>query len=295
MSTTASVTAAVSVTFEPSPTPTGRPTAPLGYGSARFTWGVPAGKGAKSGYTFQGGTAHLPLDGAEFTLGTLSHANRPLKKPQALNVELTVRLALDVGTEGVFTYRLRHRPASGSAGSPTSTADTVEVSVATTTGTVTLDGDPYTMVITGFAAPDGGPPATSFASPDRATRTVRVTARLVATGTPDVRITHVEHRGKIKRTQSDEYAEITNQGTASAHLEGWTLNAGDSDQDYTFPPGTLLKPGTSLRVYTHEIHPETGGHSFGSKTALWNDGGDTGVLRDQSGALVSQAGYGTGG
>lgn len=291
--------ATVSPTFAPSPTTAGQPIAPEGYGTSHFTWGVPAGKAAKSGYTFAHPATAIALDGSEFTLGTLTHANRPLKKPQALNVDLSVRLTLPAqgaaGTaEGAFTFRIRHRAASGAPGTPTAGADTVELSVTTTTETITIDGSPYTMALTGFTTTAGPGLLTSeFASPDGGTKTVTVRARMIATGTPEVRITHIRYQGEVKRTQADEYAELTNTGTATATLDGWTLNAGDDGQDYTFPTGTRLRPGATLRVYTDEIHPESGGHSFASKSAIWNDKGDTAELRAADGTLVASYGYGS--
>lgn len=111
-------------------------------------------------------------------------------------------------------------------------------------------------------------------------------------GVPDVVITHVENHGTVKRVQSDEYVEITNRGSWAADISGWVLDADDAGQRFTFPAGTVLEAGHSVRVYTNEVHPETGGFSYAIKTAIWNDKGDTARLADVDGNVVAELGYG---
>jgi len=105
-------------------------------------------------------------------------------------------------------------------------------------------------------------------------------------------ISSIHHKGAVARTQSDEYVEITNRGADVARLDAWVLDGGDAGQRFTFPPGTKLAPGQSIRVYTNEVHAETGGFTFGSKRSIWNDTGEVARLRDPSGKVVSELGYG---
>ncbi|CAL9313475.1 lamin tail domain-containing protein [Streptomyces sp. SudanB182_2057] len=114
----------------------------------------------------------------------------------------------------------------------------------------------------------------------------RVTTRI-----PDVVIKDVNYQGS-GRAQADEYVEITNQGTAAADLSGWTLGADDAGQDFTFPPGTMLQPGQTVRVHTNENHPESGGFSYGSNRAIWNNQGDVARLNDPSGHEWTNFPYG---
>lgn len=111
-------------------------------------------------------------------------------------------------------------------------------------------------------------------------------------GTPDVVISHVQNKGVVKRTQSDEYVEITNRGSWPADISGWRMDADDAGQVFTFPAGTMLAAGQSVRVYTNEVHPETGGFSYGIGRAIWNDRGDTAKLLDPAGNVMSKLGYG---
>jgi Lamin Tail Domain len=108
----------------------------------------------------------------------------------------------------------------------------------------------------------------------------------------DVFIGHIHFKGGVKRTQSDEYVEISCGASTAVDIAGWVINAGNRGQNFTFPAGTTLAPGQTIRVYTDEIHPDTGGFSYGSRRAIWNDRGDTATLRDTVGAVVSQVTYG---
>lgn len=105
-----------------------------------------------------------------------------------------------------------------------------------------------------------------------------------------MQITLIFYDGVVPQVESDEYAEIANQGGCSVNLSGWRLNAGDPGQDFVFP-AFELQPEQRCRVYTNEHHPEHCGFSYGSGQALWNNGGDCGYLYNPSGAEVSRYCY----
>lgn len=113
------------------------------------------------------------------------------------------------------------------------------------------------------------------------------------TATGSVEITKLAYRGLVKRTQSDEFVEITNKGATAADLSDWKItSAWSNKQFFIFPKGTSLAAGHSFRVYTNEVHPETGGFKFGSATAIWNDKGDEAKLFDTTGKQVATMAYG---
>ncbi|XWK86466.1 MAG: lamin tail domain-containing protein [Phormidium sp.] len=119
------------------------------------------------------------------------------------------------------------------------------------------------------------------------------TEEFTITATTDVTISKLFYKGEVKRTQSDEYIEISNFGNSPANISGWKITSGGSQkQFFTFPEGTILEGGKSFRVYTNEVHPETGGFSYGNKTAIWNDAGDEAKLFDAAGNNVSTLAYG---
>lgn len=106
-----------------------------------------------------------------------------------------------------------------------------------------------------------------------------------------VMISHIQFDGAIKGSEADEYAEICNISNSWIDLSDWQLNAGDK-QDFVFPRGATLCPGEKVRVYTNMLEPSTGGFSFQSKRAIWNNKGDTGKLTDYQNKLVSEYSYG---
>jgi len=107
-----------------------------------------------------------------------------------------------------------------------------------------------------------------------------------------VEITNLIYKNQVKRTQSDEYVEITNHDKAPTDVSGWQLASGvGRNKAFSFPQGTILEPGQSVRVYTNEIHPEFGGFSCGSGVALWKDSGDEARLLDAQGNVVSGLAY----
>ncbi len=107
---------------------------------------------------------------------------------------------------------------------------------------------------------------------------------------PNIQINFILFDGAVPLVESDEFAQITNQGSSAVNLQGWRLNAGAPEQDFYFP-NFQLDPGLSCRIYTNEIHPEFCGFSFGRGEAIWKNTGDCGYLYDREGAQVSKYCY----
>jgi len=108
----------------------------------------------------------------------------------------------------------------------------------------------------------------------------------------NIQITDIFYDGLEPYTESDEYVEITNLGDQPQDLAGCILiDISDGYPSLIFP-SYILAPGESVRVYTNEYHPEWGGFSFESSTAVWNNSEpDTAVLRDSQGNILSQMSY----
>jgi endonuclease YncB( thermonuclease family) len=108
----------------------------------------------------------------------------------------------------------------------------------------------------------------------------------------NIQITFIFYDGQVPNVESDEYVEITNLSDQPQNLLGCVLI--DIDEGYpsfTFPDYTL-EPGQSVRVYTNEYHPEWGGFSFESSTAVWNNSQpDTAVLYDNQSNILSSMSY----
>jgi hypothetical protein len=85
-----------------------------------------------------------------------------------------------------------------------------------------------------------------------------------------------------------ESAEITNEGDAPLDLGGWKLHDDSKGKPYTFPAGTVLAAGASVRVRSGPGAAKPAAGELAWKTAsVWSDRGDTAFLEDAAGTLVS--------
>ena len=94
-----------------------------------------------------------------------------------------------------------------------------------------------------------------------------------------------------KRNEPDEYVEIVNNGREPVDITDWELQDTTGKTEYKWE-SYILQPGAMIRVYTNETHPDTGGFSFGSRSATWNNSGDVAELYDADQQLVSRYAYG---
>eukprot|EP00566_Odontella_aurita_P016944 CAMPEP_0113548116 /NCGR_PEP_ID=MMETSP0015_2-20120614/12721_1 /TAXON_ID=2838 /ORGANISM="Odontella" /LENGTH=255 /DNA_ID=CAMNT_0000448723 /DNA_START=144 /DNA_END=911 /DNA_ORIENTATION=+ /assembly_acc=CAM_ASM_000160 len=110
-----------------------------------------------------------------------------------------------------------------------------------------------------------------------------------------VTIADIQFDGKVPKTEADEYVVITNQSKAPVDISKYYIyvaTTGTQGPTFYFPKGAApLKPGASVRVYTNEIHKETGGYSFESGKALWNNNGGLAVLKDANGKKITEFKY----
>ncbi len=106
----------------------------------------------------------------------------------------------------------------------------------------------------------------------------------------DIEIGFINYDGEQARTENDEFVEIANTGQHLLDLSGWQVSSG-KDQIFHFPEGSKIQPFCSIRIYTNLIDETTGGYSFNSSRAIWNNKGDTGRLKDAKGTLVSEYSY----
>ncbi|MGA4845578.1 choice-of-anchor K domain-containing protein [Streptomyces sp. G5(2025)] len=248
------------------------------------------GKGTqKSGYKFEGGRTEARLDGTEFVLGTFTHENYPIDSGETreFDVDLKVQVRFEDGTTSDLNFTFHHNETDNSGPHPN---DIVSLPKFISPQTVTVNGEKYKVVISGFK--QGGRVVREFDSKENSSNSAAVVALFTKPGKPDVVITHVDPKGTVAGSQSDEYVEILNRGTEAADMSGWVLHADGTGKDFTFPQGTVLQPGGRFRVYTNERHPESGGFSFGSGQPVWHDHGDIATLRNKESREVSRYPYG---
>ena len=115
-----------------------------------------------------------------------------------------------------------------------------------------------------------------------------------AAPTATVSISSINYDGKVPTTEADEYVVITNGSKGSVDLAGYYVyvaTTGTQGPTFTFPKDSTIKPGQSVRIYTNEIHKETGGYTFQSGKAIWNNRGGLAVLKDGKGKKIAEFKY----
>lgn len=107
--------------------------------------------------------------------------------------------------------------------------------------------------------------------------------------TLSAKITFIHYDG-AGTAEPDEYVEFKNTGTTTITLTGWTLRD-KASHIYHFPSGYQMAKGKVCRVYTNQIHSTTCGFDYHSKSAIWNNDGDTATLKSNSGVIMSKYTY----
>mmetsp|Transcript_25152 Transcript_25152/g.59326 ORF Transcript_25152/g.59326 Transcript_25152/m.59326 type:complete len:203 (+) Transcript_25152:199-807(+) len=109
-----------------------------------------------------------------------------------------------------------------------------------------------------------------------------------------IAIADISFNGQVPRTEADEFVVVKNSSKDTIDVSGYSVypaTSGTQGSTFFFPKGSVLKPNQSVRIYTNEIHKETGGYSWGSGKALWNNSGGLGVLKDNSGKKIGEFKY----
>jgi hypothetical protein len=152
----------------------------------------------------------------------------------------------------------------------------------------------------GAAAPEAAKPVrvtrlspeatTLDASPDAATIFTADAPPVERSAAPGgVAIAHIEY-DPPGRDVDGEYVLIVNTSNLPMLLTGWSLSDGEERHTFTFPSFTL-SPGGEVKVWTGTgVNDETNLY-WGSRTAIWNNDGDTGTLKDAAGMTISVFAY----
>ena len=110
----------------------------------------------------------------------------------------------------------------------------------------------------------------------------------------DITISDINFDGKVPTTESDEYVVVKNASKNPVDVSGYYIyvaTSGTQGPTFTFPKDAAIKAGGSVRVYTNEIHKESGGYSFGYGKAIWNNRGGLAVLKDSKGTKLGEFKY----
>jgi len=131
-------------------------------------------------------------------------------------------------------------------------------------------------------------------TPTRTSTPSRTPSPTVTSATADLRIGYIQYSG------GDEYARVDNVGSTVQNMSGWSIQSYDgasctplASQIYWFPSGYVLGPGQSVRVHSgpDAISAPPGDLKW-TGSAMWNNDGDRGDLRNASGSVVNTYRYG---
>ena len=87
-----------------------------------------------------------------------------------------------------------------------------------------------------------------------------------------------------------EYVRFQNNTHQAITMTGWQLEDGARKHTYTFPAFTL-PAGATVVLWTKTGTNEAGNLYWGNRAAIWNNTGDTAVLRDAAGTEISRFSY----
>jgi competence protein ComEC len=101
---------------------------------------------------------------------------------------------------------------------------------------------------------------------------------------------HEDAAGDERENLNDEYVVVENTGSSRVDLSGWEL-ADEAGHTYTFPEGTVLAPGEKLTIHTGSGTDTETELYWGQSAPVWNNAGDTVILRDDAGRVVTEERY----
>ncbi|GAB7092867.1 hypothetical protein JCM30237_00190 [Halolamina litorea] len=101
---------------------------------------------------------------------------------------------------------------------------------------------------------------------------------------------HADADGDDRENLNDEYVTFRNAGNETLDLSGWTVRD-EADHVYTFPEGTTVEPDGTLTLHTGSGDDAGGDYYWGQGSPVWNNGGDTVIVRNASGGTVIERPY----
>lgn len=96
--------------------------------------------------------------------------------------------------------------------------------------------------------------------------------------------------GNDHENTNGEYLVFENTEAKSLSLSGWTVSD-SADHSYTIPDNVVLESGEQLTLYTGPGTSSNGTLYWGSETAIWNNDGDTVIVRSATGTIVLEQSY----
>ncbi|MFW5911738.1 MAG: lamin tail domain-containing protein [Halolamina sp.] len=114
----------------------------------------------------------------------------------------------------------------------------------------------------------------------------------VADGGDPLRIVeiHADAEGDDRENLNDEYVSFENAGDEPIDLSNWTVSD-EADHEYTFPEGSELGANETLTLHTGSGEDGDGAYYWDQGSPVWNNAGDTVIVRNASGETVIEQEY----
>ncbi|MGQ9613151.1 lamin tail domain-containing protein, partial [Chloroflexus sp.] len=109
---------------------------------------------------------------------------------------------------------------------------------------------------------------------------------------PNVSVAYIEYDPPGSDLEG-EFVVITNASHEPVDLTDWTLVDEGNKHTYTFPAFTLAG-GAEVKLWTKSGIDDATNLCWGARRPIWNNTGDSAVLRDANGNLVSRYTYAAG-
>ena len=101
---------------------------------------------------------------------------------------------------------------------------------------------------------------------------------------------HADASGDESQNLNDEYITFENRGDTALDLGGWTVTDA-ADHTYTFPDGFVLDPGATVTLHSGSGTDTDSDLYWDAGSAVWNNGGDTIIVRNDQGNRILTEDY----
>jgi len=111
-----------------------------------------------------------------------------------------------------------------------------------------------------------------------------------STGELVIEEVHADADGDDRENLNDEYVVVTNSGDESLDLSGWTIED-EVGATYRFTEGVSLEGDASIVIHTGSGTDTATDFYWGSGSPVWNNAGDTVIIRNDQGEIVVKEEY----
>lgn len=129
-------------------------------------------------------------------------------------------------------------------------------------------------------SPGRGPSPDPDPGPDRPSQDAVLAIEEIAPDAP----------GDERANLAEESVTLANRGGRTVALAGWSVKD-ETNHVYEFPDGFELAPGERVTIHTGEGNDSASDLYWGSGNPVWNNSGDTIVLRDREGTVRAHRSY----